>query len=36
MGTTVFYKELPQDTEMSPSNPTAGSPLFQVVGPLEG
>ena len=36
MGTTVFYKELPWATEMSPSWPTAGSPLFQMAGPLEG
>lgn len=31
MGTTVFYKELPRATEMSPSGPTAGIPLFQMV-----
>jgi hypothetical protein len=36
MGTTVFYKELPSATEMSPSRPTASSPLFQMAGPLEG
>ena len=31
-----FYIELQQATEMSPSWPTAGSPLFQMAGPLEG
>jgi hypothetical protein len=31
----VFYKELLWATEMSPSRPTAGSPLFQMAGPLE-
>ena len=36
MGTTVFYKELPWATEMSPSRPTAGSPLFQMAGPPGG
>ena len=36
MGTTAFYKELPQATGMSSSWPTAGSLLFQMVGPLEG
>jgi hypothetical protein len=33
MRTTVFYKELPRATEMSPSWPTAGSPLFLIVDP---
>jgi hypothetical protein len=36
MGTTAFYKELPHATEMSPSGPIAGSPLFQMVCSLEG
>ena len=34
-GNNFFYKELPRATEMSLSWPTAGSPLFQMVGPLE-
>lgn len=36
MGATFFYKELLWASEMSPSRPTAGSPLFLMVGPLEG
>lgn len=36
MGTTVVYKRQLWATDMSPPWPTAGSPLFQVAGPLEG
>ena len=32
MGTTAFYKEVPQATEMSPPQPSVGRPLFQMVG----
>ena len=36
MGTTAFYKELLWATEMSPSWPTAGSLLQNIVCSLEG
>ena len=36
MGRTVLYKELLWATDMLPSQPTVGSPLFQVAGPQEG
>ena len=37
MGTTVFHKDLPWIGDaMSLSRPTAGSPLFQMAGPLKG
>jgi hypothetical protein len=35
-GNNCCYRQLPQATEISPFQPTAGSSLFQMVDPQEG